>query len=188
MPLLTITVADSGATTRISSSVAELTCLHINQTNTGSYDPPDAPSPTPIAYNATETDAVTPQPTSDEAAQEGLTGGTIAGIAVGSVAATAILAGGLFFCLWRKKRAQKSVTNPHGGSGQEETKGEKAELPSDSNRYELEGPGPRELEGKDARHQLPATYEEGGKDNRQWLDGEEVQRFKLENQGPAELP
>lgn len=188
---LTLIVADSGATTRISSSVAQLTCLHIDQINSGSYKPAKAPTPTPLVYNATETPRSKPTE-SPIAPDGGLTTGAIAGIAVGSVAGIAVIAGGILFWLLRKRRARKARQHTVGDQSavvqHEEARDPKAELPGESNRHELEGPEARELEGRDARHQLPATEEEGGKDNRQFLDGIEVQREKLNGQGPVELP
>lgn len=167
-----------------------MTCLHIDQINENSYDPPDTPSPTPIAYNATESNTATPSPAASiDPIEDSLTGGAIAGIAVGGVAALIAIVSGLFFWLRRKRRAQKTTTSGYDNLGQEGTAGQKVELSNDNDRYELEGLArAQELEGKDARHQLPATYEEGGGDNRQWLDGVEIQRQKLEDQRPVELP
>ncbi|CZT18082.1 uncharacterized protein RCC_03921 [Ramularia collo-cygni] len=181
-------VADSSATTRISSSVAELSCLRINNIKEGSYKPPSLPEPTPIAYNTTETALPQPTDSGQGSSEQSLTGGAIAGIAIGAVAGVAAIAGGLFFWLWRKRKARRNITAGENGTSQEQPAREKAELPGESHRHELAGPGPRELEGRDARHQLPATEEEGGRDNRQWLDGFEISKDKTENQGPVELP
>lgn len=177
---------DTQVTTRISSSVAELTCLHIDQFDERSYEPPDAPTPTPVAYNATVSENPTSLPTS--AKTHSTTGGTIAGAVAGSVVGAAAVACGILFWVWRKKRAQRRKVESQDTVVEEETKGGKAELPGESNIFELEGPDPRELEGKDSRHQLPATEQEGGRDNRQWLDGTEIQREKSRDQEPAELP
>lgn len=176
------------ATTRISSSVSELTCLHIDEINDGSYDPPAAPSPTPVAYNVTTSATPSSTAAARVSSNQSITGGTIAGAVVGSVAGVAAIVSGLLFCIWRKRKAQNITADTQEAVIQHETNGGKAELPGESNRFELEGPKPRELEGKDSRHQLPATEQEGGRDNRQWLDGTEIQKEKLEDQEPVELP
>lgn len=200
-------VADSGATTRISSPVAELTCLHMTEFNEDSYVPPAAPDPTAVAYNAT---------TSPEEANydDGLSGGAIAGIAVGCVAFVAIVAAIWFAYTRRQKKKKATAAAAAAASGEQDLDGktgvlQKSELPGENSRFEAGGPDPRELEGHDSRHQLegdearhqlhgdearhqlhgddtrfqlPATREEGGIDNAQLLDGKEGTRE------PVELP
>nr|POF25863.1 hypothetical protein CFP56_74948 [Quercus suber] len=157
VPIMTVfmPIANQNLIATISQAVTELTCLHINTINPGSYVPP------PMAEVAS--------PNSSDS--NGLSGGAIAGIAIGVVLAIALL-GGLAFWFWRRRRA-----NRQGGSGsawrpmnQADAKelagihvaaapddGARYEFPAEpTKRYELGSMDPKranELEGK-TRYEL----------------------------------
>nr|POF22132.1 hypothetical protein CFP56_36219 [Quercus suber] len=157
VPVMTVfmPIANQNLIATISQAVTELTCLHINTINPGSYVPP------PMAEVAS--------PNSSDS--NGLSGGAIAGIAIGVVLAIALL-GGLAFWFWRRRRA-----NRQGGSGsawrpmnQADAKelagihvaaapddGARYEFPAEpTKRYELGSMDPKranELEGK-TRYEL----------------------------------
>lgn len=91
MPALIIFLptANSNAPTYISKTKANLQCLRANNINPGSEKVAAAPSPTPLHGNS-------------------LSGGAIAGIVIGVLAAVAIVAGAAFF-FWRRRRRSKEA-------------------------------------------------------------------------------
>ncbi|SMR57254.1 unnamed protein product [Zymoseptoria tritici ST99CH_1E4] len=187
--------AQNIATTRISSSKAELSCLRIENIRADSLKPSPAPEPTPVAYNVTSTPAPAPASTESSVVEISLTVGDIVGIVVGIIAAIVLVVGGVVIYRWRKRKARRltaqSDTNT-GGLG-----GEKAELPGESSKklgpgkvHELgvDGSQVGELEAKDKAFQLPATVEEGGKMEPLELAGDEGQKKEGGQPRIAELP
>lgn len=149
-------IADAGAQTSITEAVAGLFCGHIQNIKEDSFHPPALPSPTAIAYNTTTssnstTNSTTASPSSSASllpastpstTNNGLSGGAIAGIVVGVVVGIALIAGAVFFLLWRKRKTPVE-------------KQPMAEVPGQNARYEMAGDS--------SMAQLPANVREGGK-------------------------
>lgn len=91
IPILTVflPIADIEADTTISTINTIMTCPHVNHINPGSLEPYAAPLPTPIGGGGS------------------LSGGAIAGIVIGVLAALGIVLGALWFFWFRKRRAAR---------------------------------------------------------------------------------
>lgn len=154
-PVLTVfmPVANQEATISITRSVTELSCLHINHINEGSYVPPAEPTPT----------------STSDSSSDALSGGTIAGIVVGVILAILLICG-IGFWFWRKRKVPKRGDGPERQSGQfpdhkellglvEAPQGaERYEFPANApERYEMDTQQKRvELAEGNVRHEMPA--------------------------------
>ncbi|KAK4629394.1 hypothetical protein CLAFUW4_08104 [Fulvia fulva] len=162
-------VADAGAQTTITETVANVFCGHIDDINGRSYQPPDLPQPTPVAYNATTNTTNTNSTMTEDTEtsdSSGLSGGAIAGIVIGVLTALVIVAG-LIYWLMRRRRAQKK---PQDVTAEKTT----AELHGQDSRFELGG--------DDAKKELPAEERKAHARTVSELEAKTVQRE------PAELP
>ena len=169
-------VADPGAQTTITETVAGIFCGRIDDFNDRSYQPPAPPSPTPVAYNAT-TNATSSNSTTSGAAENtaasdnSLSGGAIAGIVIGVLAGLALVAALIFFLLRRRKTKRKPLDNTP-----EVPVAPVAEVHGHDSRFEL---------GSDGKNELPTSAKEGGRDYRRKLSELEGKSLQRE---PAELP
>lgn len=95
IPVLTVflPIADIEADASIQTISSMLTCPHINNINAGSMEPYPPPSPTPIGGSSS------------------LSGGAIAGIVIGVLAAVGIVLGALWFFWFRKRRAARRAND-----------------------------------------------------------------------------
>ncbi|KXT17723.1 hypothetical protein AC579_3602 [Pseudocercospora musae] len=161
--------SQTGSEVTIAETVAELACGRIDAISEGSYQPPAAPSPTPIAYNSTfnannSTSNSNNGTSSSGNEDNGLSGGAIAGIVVGVIVGVALILGAAWLLRRRTKRERQNpsegpLTEVSGEQSRHELGGQaKAELPADGRREkfgrqlsELEGEKPGELEGSQGR-------------------------------------
>jgi hypothetical protein len=194
--------AENVATTRIVSSKAELSCLHITEINEGNYEPDPLPAPTSIAYNVTATPVPAPPPTTTPsptpAPDSGLDTGEIVGIAIGSVCVVAFIAIAILLLILRRRRKARKLAAEREADATGGGLGTKAELHGESTSHHAGsrfaemglGGAVHEMSGGE-RHQLPATVEEGGNLGPLELDGEVGEKKEDGMQvagGRAELP
>lgn len=77
----------------------------------------------PVTQTVTSTAVVTPGADSQLIERKGVSGGTVAGAVIGSIAGVALLFAGAFF-LWRRKRSEDSdPESPRSGSGTSSARG-----------------------------------------------------------------
>lgn len=145
MPVVAIG-ANVGSQITIAETVAEIFCGHVQNFTENSYEPPAAPSPTPVHYNTTTNanNSTTNGTTAAPPESDGLSGGAIAGVTVGVVVGVLAIAAGMFWFLWRKRKARKQVAHT-----------EIAEAGGEEKRF-------AELPPEAGIKQLPASKAEGG--------------------------
>nr|POF06985.1 hypothetical protein CFP56_31609 [Quercus suber] len=134
VPVLTVfmPVANQDLIVTISQAVSELTCMHIDTINPGSYVPPPLAEP----------------PTVDDG--NGLSAGAIAGVVIGVLFAIALI-GGIVFWLWRRRKATRQ------GSGDSGNGNTGAWQPMDqANAKELSNTTIVEAPAGDMRYEFPA--------------------------------
>ncbi|EME87596.1 uncharacterized protein MYCFIDRAFT_212946 [Pseudocercospora fijiensis CIRAD86] len=167
--------SNQGAQVTIAETVAELACGHIDTVVDGSYEPPAAPSPTPVAYNSTSnsnnsTSNATNATTSSNNEDDGLSGGAIGGIVVGVVLGIALILG--LAWLWRRQTKRKRKTTAELSA---------TEISDEQRRHELGGAAKGELPGEGPKEKYGRQVSE--------LDGQKPGELEgSQGRGPVELP
>lgn len=163
IPVLTVflPIADVERETTIQTANAALSCPRVTQINEGSLQTPPLPEPTPVGGSS-------------------LSGGAIAGIVIGVLAAIAIVLGALWFFYFRKRRASKKASKESENPPAYTAEAKMAEAPPQNEQMAL-----TELSGQEAqvRPELP-TQKSGG---RVELAGD-AEQYKSVGGPPAELP